>query len=442
MNPRAVLHSGSPICSRISKWKNKEVQHITQKTNKFELTKKQKECVAWLLSGRFRRINILEGSVRSGKTYVSMVLWWLMVTSSAADAQFLMTGNTLMSLKRNLLEPMLLMLGCKEFSYSLAKKEAHIGGKRIYLEGAGDARGENKIRGLTLDGAYCDELSLMDEEFFTMLLSRLSRPGAKLIATTNPDGPGHWLKRRYLDNKNLDLLDIKFSLDDNTFLDPSYTDNLKREYTGVFYDRYILGLWTAAEGRVYEDFNRSCVKTDEQMTAFIKEHPLQLVTVGVDYGGNKSATVFCLTGFDRGFRNICVLDEYYDSKNRNAEHLIQQFAIITEKWHAAYPQLRTVYCDSAEQLLVKSFRQATLLEVKNALKKPINSRIAASNRLIASNRLHIAAGCEKLITAFETAVWDDGKTGDSRLDNGTSNIDSLDAFEYATEAFEREIFRL
>jgi PBSX family phage terminase large subunit len=411
-------------------------------TSELDLTRKQKQCVAWLLAGRFKRINILEGSVRSGKTYVSLILWWLTVAMGARDAQFLMTGHTLLSLKRNVLEPMRLMLGNKEFSYSLAKKEARIGGRRIYLEGAGDARGENKIRGLTLDGAYCDELSLMDEEFFTMLLSRLSRPGAKLIATTNPDGPGHWLKRRYLDNKKLDLLDIKFSLEDNTFLNRSYIENLKREYTGVFYDRYISGLWTAAEGRVYEDFSRSCVLSGAQMSAFIKEHPLQLVTVGVDYGGNKSATVFCLVGFDKGFRNICVLDEYYDGKNRNAEHLIQQFTIITEQWRKTYPQLRTVYCDSAEQLLVKSFRQATLLDVKNALKKPINSRIAASNRLIASNRLHIAAGCEDLITAFETAVWDDGKTNDSRLDNGTSNIDSLDAFEYATEAFEREIFRL
>ena len=160
------------------------------------------------------------------------------------------------------------------FTYSLSKKEGRLFGRKIYLEGASNAQAESKIRGMTLNGAYCDELSLFPEDFFAMLLSRLSVSGAKLIATTNPDNPGHWLKRNYLDNDALDLLDLKFTLDDTPFLPSEYVRALKTEYTGVFYDRFILGNWTAAEGRIYEDFSQKCVISPQFMRgdhAFLAE---------------------------------------------------------------------------------------------------------------------------------------------------------------------------
>lgn len=388
-------------------------------------------------------MNILEGSVRSGKTYVSLILWWVYVNMWDKDsgAAFLMCGKTLQTLKRNVLEPMETLFSGEDFSFSIGKKQANIRGRKIYLEGAGDVRSENKIRGLTLAGAYCDELSLYSEEFFSMLMTRLSARGAKLIATTNPDHPAHWLKRKFLDNGSIksDLLDIKFTLTDNDFLEPEYVASLMREYTGVFRERYILGLWTAAEGRVYENFSKENAVIKPEQLANV---PLVLSVIGVDYGGNKSASVFCLVGFDRGFRNVYVLDEYYDGKNRNAEHLIGAFCERVSDWRERCVTTRYAYCDSAEQLLIKSFRQAVagVIEVKNALKKPINTRIAMTNRLLSANRLHILNTCTHLISALECAVWDSSHQADSRLDDGTSDIDSLDAFEYAIERYEKELF--
>ena len=171
-----------------------------------------------------------------------------------ADGSYLMAAKTLTALHRNCLNLLQELVGENNFSFSISKKEGMLFGRKVYFEGVNDIRAENKIRGLTLDGAYCDELTLFSEDFFAMLLSRLSKPGAKLFATTNPDSPYHWLKVNYIDaaeKRGLSLLFLNFLLEDNTTLDAEYVENLKKEYTGVFYDRFILGRWVVAEGLIY-----------------------------------------------------------------------------------------------------------------------------------------------------------------------------------------------
>ena len=215
-------------------------------------TPKQAALISAFKAGKLRHINILEGSVRSGKTYISLVLWMLYVASMPEGGAYLMCAKTLSTLKRNCLD-LLSQLAGKDLQFSLSAKEGTLFGKKLYLEGACDSRAEAKIRGLTLAGAYCDELTQAPEEFFSMLLSRLSVPGAKLIATTNPDSPMHWLMRDYLARQaELDLLRVQFRLEDNSFLDPGYVERLKAEYQGVFYRRFILGEWCVAEGLVYD----------------------------------------------------------------------------------------------------------------------------------------------------------------------------------------------
>jgi PBSX family phage terminase large subunit len=395
----------------------------------------------FLKDNKLQRINILEGSVRSGKTYVSLLLWGFWVVTKEPSCTFMMAGKTLLTLKRNVLE-LLADIFEGNFTYSLAKKEAKLFGRRIYLEGVSDVRSEAKIRGLTLDGAYCDELSLFEEDFFKMLLSRLSKHGAKLFATTNPDHPNHWLKRQYLDNKTLDLLDVKFTLDDNIYLDKKYVDALKKEYTGMFYDRFILGLWVAAEGRIYGEFDKTkMVLDDAKMSALLEKNELLFTIVGVDYGGNRSASVFSLVGFDKGFQNVYLLREHFDKQNKSAENLIADFAQRIAEWREEFPPLKAAFCDSAEQLLIKSFRYAVPVEVKNALKRPINQRIAMLCRLVSAGRFFVNSSCTKFIEGIENAVWDNKQGKDTRLDDGSVNIDSLDAFEYAIERYERELFK-
>lgn len=396
-----------------------------------------------LKNGDLRRLNIFEGSVRSGKTHISMIMWAFWVASSPKDKAYLMSGKTLTTLKRNVLEPLKNILGdC--FSYNVSKKEGELFGRRVYLEGAANAEAESKIRGMTLMGAYCDELTLFGEEFFVMLLSRLSEKGAKLFATTNPDSPAHWVKRDYLENPRVDLLSIKFTLEDNVFLPKKYVESLKAEFCGVFYDRFILGKWVAAEGRVYESFSSANVISSKEIESRLAENRLITASIGVDYGGNGSASAFVLVGVDAGFKNLYVLSELYDKRNRSAESLISNFSEFTEREKKRFPMLAAAYCDSAEQLLIKSFRQAVRtsgVEVKNALKKPINTRINMLNRLIAGGRFFVCAECPHVIEALNGAVWDERNVHkDVRLDNGTSNIDSLDALEYAFERFERQMF--
>lgn len=222
-------------------------------------TPKQLNLLRLWQTGKLRRINLLEGSVRSGKTWISLVLWAFWVATMPRDGNYLMVAKTLTSLRRNCLDLLQDLVGAKNFTYSISKKEGRLFGRLIYLEGVNDARAESKIRGMTLQGAYCDELTLFTEDFFSMLLSRLSCIGAKLIATTNPDSPMHWLKSKYMDRADqLDMLCISFLIDDNTFLDPDYVASLKSEYQStVYYDRFILGLWVVAEGRVYPMFTDS-----------------------------------------------------------------------------------------------------------------------------------------------------------------------------------------
>ena len=164
-----------------------------------------------------RRINLLTGSVRSGKTYVSLLKWAVFVGSMPENSEFLMTGKTITSLKRNCLGLLQDLVG-DNFKYSLSQKSGTLFGRRIWLEGANDDRAESKIRGMTLAGAYVDELTQIPEDFYRMLLSRLSMKGAKLYATTNPDTPTHWVKLDIIDNEEIDKKIWHFTFDDNEIL--------------------------------------------------------------------------------------------------------------------------------------------------------------------------------------------------------------------------------
>lgn len=224
--------------------------------DKIVFTAKQNELMRLFKQNKLKRINLLQGSVSAGKTWISLILWALWTATRPKEHLYMMCGKSLQTLNRNCLLPLQGLIGEKYFSYSLSAKEGILFGRKIILEGANDKRSEGKIRGSTLGGVYCDELTLFPEDFFTMLLSRLRVAGAKLIATTNPDVPTHWLKTEYIDNVNLsdDMLNVFFSIDDNTTLPKDYVSSLKKEYTGVYYDRFILGKWVVANGAIYKIF--------------------------------------------------------------------------------------------------------------------------------------------------------------------------------------------
>lgn len=400
-------------------------------------TEKQRKLMKKWQDGGLKRINILTGSVRSGKTWISLVLWAFWIASAPLKSSYLMSSKTLSSLERNVLSLLGQLVGKDNFSYSLSKKEGKLFGRKIYFEGANDVRAESKIRGMTLMGAYCDELTLFSESFFTMLLSRLSEKGAKLFATTNPDSPYHWLKKKYIDRADtLDMLVETFLLTDNTYLDKSYVDSLKKEYTGIYYDRFILGRWKAAEGIIYQSFANT---PDEYLLDDISPDEIAFATIGVDFGGNKSAHAFVLSGFTHNMDKIVVLDELYINEKispKRLEELFIDFAVRSKSKYKVYD----AYCDNAETTLINGLKNAVwenkvALDIRNARKNPITQRIRFVSSMMSHGRFFLLKKCTHLIEALSSAVWDNSRSGDHRLDNGSINVDSLDAMEYSIEQY-------
>ena len=400
-------------------------------------SEKQRLLLKLWKTGGLKRINLLEGSVRSGKTWISLVLWAFWVATMPESGVYLMVAKTLTSLRRNCLDLLQSLVGEEHFSYSLSKKEGRLFGRLVYLEGVSDARAQAKIRGMTLTGAYCDEVTLFTEDFFVMLLSRLSTPGAKLIGTTNPDSPSHWLMTKYLRRGDqLDLLDMKFTIEDNMFLGREYVEALKKEYTGVFYDRFILGLWKAAEGVIYTEF------ADCPQRFILEEFPTEkivLASIGVDFGGNKSAHAFVCTGFTRGFGELVTLEEFYLRERISPAALEEYFTDFARMCKKRYP-VYEAYCDSAETTLIQGLTAAAVsaglgLDVRPAGKGRITDRIRFYNAMMGHGRYKILRRCAHAIEALQTAVWDQKSGRDQRLDDGSLNVDSLDAMEYSSEPY-------
>ena len=166
--------------------------------------------------------------------------------------------------------------------------------------------------------------------------------------------------------------------------------------------------------------------------------------IGVDFGGTKSAHSFTLTGFTKGYKQVVVLDEYYCKKRINPDQLQRDFIDFVKRAQKRF-KVYEAYCDSAEQTLISGLEMAcaqahVAIDIKNAIKGPINDRIAFYNSLIAQNRWKVMRHCEHIIGAFEQAVYDDKKKNmDIRLDDGLMNVDSLDSTEYSTESVQDEI---
>lgn len=271
------------------------------------------------------RLNIWEGAVRSSKTVASLIRW-IEFVKDGPDGPLLMIGKTERSLKRNILQPLSDIVGARRFRLNTGTGELRLCGRLVYLAGANDERAEQKIRGLTLAGAYGDELTLWPESFFKMLLSRLSVDGAALFGTTNPDSPYHWLKREVLDRKDdLDLQSWHFQLSDNLSLSPKYIEALKSEYTGLWRRRFIDGEWVQAEGSVYDvlDPDVHVLKTDPPA--------IQKYWVSCDYG-TASVTVFYLIGLGQD-NNLYFLDSLrWDVKDKRRQKTDLEFSNDLDEW--------------------------------------------------------------------------------------------------------------
>lgn len=385
-------------------------------------TKKQLQLMRLWQHKELKRLNILEGSVSSGKTWISLVLWGFWVATMPSDKLYLMVGKSLTTLKRNCLVLLEELFGTSNFTFSVSAKEAYLFGRRILLEGANDARSESKIRGLTLQGAYCDELTLFPRDFFVMLLSRLRVPGAKLIATTNPDSPEHWLKKEYIDRQDeLDLLVLKFLLDDNTTLDPQYVESVKKEYTGVFYNRFILGEWAIAEGLIYPQFEKERYVIPDNPD--LPEHGDYYISI--DYGtlNPTSAGLWYLSPDGNATR---LQEYYYDGRTSRHPRTDEEHYVALEQL-AKNREIRAVIVDPSAASFIECIRRHGRFRVWKADNSVLDG-IRDTAALLQFDRLHFCSGCKDIIREFGLYRWDENSTVDKPIKENDHAMDDMRYF--------------
>lgn len=369
---------------------------------------------------------------------------------SGKEGLTVILGHTKGTIQRNIIEPLQSIWGTALVGDIKSDNTAILFGEKVHCLGADKVTRVDVIRGSSIKYCYGDEIVTWNSEVFEMLKSRLDKPYSRFDGTCNPDNPNHWFYKFCYSDNGADKYIQEYSIYDNPFLDPTFIQSLENEYRGtVYFDRYILGHWTIAEGLIYKRFADD-YSADKTMMIEHKPNALSKIVVGVDFGGSGSAHTFVATGTDRANFNLyALLSERHENTEEqiDPERLGELFCEFIYKVIAMYGSPIVVYCDSAEQTLILGLRASAKkkglgwLRIENALKTTINDRIRCTTRLMAQGRFYyMAHGCESLINALNGAVWNPKNLiKDERLDDGTSDIDTLDAFEYT---FERDISKL
>ena len=339
------------------------------------------------------RINLLEGSVRSGKTWISLVAWDLFVRSMPADCEFLMSGKTLTTLQRNCLN--LLREIDHSFTFSVNAKAGWLGGRRVWLEGADNKFADNKIRGMTLAGVYIDELTLIPEEFYYMALSRMSVHGAKLIATTNPDSPMSYVYKEIIQNDKIRKKVSKFLITENTFLDDEYVDALAAEYQSsgtVFYQRFFLGEWVIAEGLVYPMYNNTVETVARDYERFV---------VSMDYG-IQNPTAMLLFGYCGG--QWFLVDEYYHSGRETNQQKTDDEYYQELEYLCGDRKIDRIYVDPSAASFIALIRRKGRYSVVKA-KNDVYNGIRRVASVLANKMILVNDVCENTIKEFGLYSW-------------------------------------
>lgn len=399
---------------------------------------------------------ICNGAVRSGKTSIMMWAFVRWAMENFSGQRFGVCGRTVDSCTKNIIVPFTAMSLAKEryiIRWRRGDKvmEVRRGAVTNYFEvfGGKDEASYTLIQGRTLAGVLLDEVVLMPRSFVEQALARCSVDGARLWFSCNPGSPHHWFYQEWIKrSRERNALYLHFEMTDNPGLSKRTLERYENMYAGIFYDRYVRGLWVAAEGIVYKDFANDTEKYligDPLEWAKQNGTSFSIISIGVDFGGTKSATKFQATGITKDFRVVALEEEYIKNEEIDPNALNRRFAtfcqLITSKY--GYSQTRA---DSAETVLIRGLDHTAQkmhlgTQVKNAMKLQITDRIRLVVLLMKQGRFKVSRNCPHLIDAMQTAIYDPDKFEDERLDDGTSDIDSLDAFEYSIEPYYKDLER-
>lgn len=382
-------------------------------------------------------VNLWHGSIRSGKTIASLLafLRWL---PTAPPGPVAIIGKTRETIARNILEPIRQIDRRAIGEWTKAPTKVWIMGRNVHLIGANDATSESKVRGLTLAGAYVDEVTLLQRAFFVQLLGRLSVTGSRLFGTTNPDSPQHWLKTDYLDRADqLGWRVWHFVMDDNPGLTDEYKTAKAQEFTGLFYQRFILGLWVAAEGAIYDmwDPARHVVPWSRL------PHITRFIGVGIDYG-TTNPTVAILLGLGADGCWYAVDEWAHTPATAGRKATDAELSAGLRAWltttHTPEPgpaTLGKVYIDPAAASFREQLKRDGLATV--AATNDVVPGIQRVASLLAADRLKVSDRCRTLISEFPGYVWDTKATDKGEDKPVKLNDHALDALRYVVAATAR-----
>lgn len=370
-------------------------------------TKQKKLLMWWTDSSPYRDYDMIiaEGAIRSGKTIAcidSFITWSL---AKHRDKNFIIAGKSMGALKRNVLEPMFQILTAKGIDYHYHRSEnphVTIGSNTYYLFGASNEASQDTLQGLTAAGAYLDEVALFPQSFVDQAIGRCSAEtdgnGAKLFFNCNPGGPYHWFKIEYIDKaREKRILVLHFTMEDNLSLSEKVKERFRRMFSGVFFKRYILGLWVMAEGVIYDMFSDKKHKVPSEDRNYTEYY------ISVDYG-TKNPTTFGLWGEYDG-KWYKVKEYHYDGRERGLQKTDEEYCEDLEEF-AGKRYIRAVVVDPSAASFIAAIEKRGRFFVEQADNSVIdgirNMATALQQELIAYNDC-----CVETFREFSSYVWDE-----------------------------------
>lgn len=387
---------------------------------------------------------ICDGSIRSGKTTVlsfSFVVWAM---TEFNGENFALCGKTIQSLRRNVVKQLKSLL--KNYGYVLEEHRSEnsitirLGDveNEFYLFGGKDEGSQDLIQGITLAGVFFDEVALMPESFVNQATGRCSVEGSKFWFNCNPEGPEHFIKTEWIDKvTDKNLIRIHFTMRDNPSLAENIIERYERMYKGVFYDRFILGLWVLASGIIFRYFAENDTPylfKDEEVSRM----SFSKLVIGLDFGGNGSKTTMCLMGYINGYKEFRLLEEagLPVTEDIDAKKICDKFVEFYRMCIDKYGRIDWVFPDSASTTMINSLISAArennlpYSHITGCRKNEVADRPKTIDLLLNTGRLKINERCVETRKAIASLRWDE-KHPDIPEDKNIGNInDWWDAFCY------------
>ena len=374
---------------------------------------KQRRVLTWWRPGSAdadKQAVICDGAVRSGKTLCTGLSFFCWAMSSFQNRSFALCGKTIVSVRRNLLSELLPLLEnmgfrCRQ-QVSRNLLQVRLGGRRntFYLFGGKDEGSAALIQGITLAGALLDEVALMPRSFVEQTAARCSVPGSRLWFSCNPESPGHWFYREWIQKaEEKQALRLQFSMADNPGLSRKVLERYQSMFEGTFYRRFVLGEWVAAEGLVYDFF-------DEDMVQDVPEGRMEEWYISCDYG-TVNPTSMGLWG-RRGGVWYRVKESYYDAREVHRQRTDEEHADALAEL-AGERSIRAVVADPSAASFIEVLRRRGW-RVRRA-ENEVLSGIRLTARLLKTGRLVICRGCQDAIREFSLYRWEDRDGGQDRV---------------------------